>query len=115
MDQTAIDEAVYRELQATAGAEFVVDLVRTFLDEAPGMLAGRSKARLEGDGESFRRTAHSLKSNGITFGARGLAALARELEQKGLDADSSRDAQRLSALQSEYARAEAALKALIDG
>ena len=51
------------------------------------MLAELRAARAEGNAERFRRAAHSLKSNGNTFGAVKLAALAREFELKGLDAD----------------------------
>ncbi len=39
MTSPAIDPARYAELQDTAGADFVVELVDTFLEEAPGMLA----------------------------------------------------------------------------
>ena len=35
----AIDRSTFSELQETAGADFVAELVGTFLDEAPRMLA----------------------------------------------------------------------------
>ena len=44
-----------------------------------------------------------------------LAALARDLELKGLDADPARDTAALAALEAEYARAAAALKDLRNG
>jgi HPt (histidine-containing phosphotransfer) domain-containing protein len=115
MNETPIDLAVYSELQAVTGVEFVAELVRTFLEEAPGMLAELRKARADGDAERFRRAAHSLKSNANTFGAVRLAAQARELEIKGLDAEPTRDAAALAALEAEHARAAAALKALCNG
>jgi len=115
MEKPIIDPAIYRELQETAGAEFVVELVGTFLEEAPRMLAELRKARLNGDAEGFRRAAHSLKSNGNTFGALELAELARELELKGFDVDASQVVTKLSALESEYLNAAAALKALCNG
>jgi histidine phosphotransfer protein HptB len=71
--------------------------------------------RAEGNAERFRRAAHSLKSNGRTFGAVNLTALAREFELKGLDAEASRDVAGLAALEAEYARAAAELKALRNG
>lgn len=110
MDEPVIDQAVYAELQDTAGAEFVAELVDTFLEEAPGMLAELRSARTENHAARFRRAAHSLKSNSNTFGASRLAALARELELRGLDADPARDVDALAALEAEYARAAAALK-----
>ena len=115
MDESVIDPAVYEELEDTAGAEFVAELVDTFLEEASGMLAELRSARAGNHAERFRRAAHSLKSDSNTFGAVRLAALARELELKGLDADPTRDTVALAALEVEYTRAAAALKDLRDG
>ena len=108
LDPPAIDTAIYAELQATAGAEFVVELADTFREEAPPMLAELRDALAQRSAERFRRAAHSLKSNSHTFGATPLAALARALELGGLPAD----AVSLDALDAEYARAAAALKEL---
>jgi HPt (histidine-containing phosphotransfer) domain-containing protein len=115
MNESVIDKAVYAELQKTAGAEFVAELVDTFFEEAPGMLAELRSARVENHAERFRRAAHSLKSNSNTFGALKLAALARELELKGLDVNPARDTAALAALELEYARAATALKNLRHG
>jgi HPt (histidine-containing phosphotransfer) domain-containing protein len=115
MDTPAIDLATYTELQDTAGAEFVVELVDTFLDEAPGMLAELRSARAASDADRFRRAAHSIKSNANTFGAQALAALARTLELKGLAADPAGDDAAIDALAAELDRAAAALKDLRHG
>ena len=115
MSEPTIDQAVYAELQDTVGAEFVADLVDTFIEEASGMLAELRSARAENHAERFRRAAHSLKSNSNTFGAVKLAALARELEVKGLNTDPARDTAALTSLEAEYARAAAALKGLRHG
>lgn len=115
MGTPAIDLAVYRELEAASGAEFLVDLVETFLEETPVILAALRKSRLDGAANDYRRAAHSLKSNGNTFGAHDLADLAREIELKGFDADATQDLRRLSALEAEYAKVATALKALAHG
>jgi HPt (histidine-containing phosphotransfer) domain-containing protein len=115
MDESVIDRAVYAELRDTAGAEFVAELIDTFIEEGPGMLAELRAACAEGNAERFRRAAHSLKSNGRTFGAVKLTELSREFELKGLDADSAHDEVGLAALEAEYARAAAELKALRNG
>jgi HPt (histidine-containing phosphotransfer) domain-containing protein len=115
MDELVIDRAVYSELRDTTGAEFVAQLVDTFVEEGAGMLAELRGARADGNAERFRRAAHSLKSNGNTFGALKLAALARAFELKGLDAEPSRDAAALAALEAEFARAAAELKTLRNG
>jgi HPt (histidine-containing phosphotransfer) domain-containing protein len=65
-----------------------------------------------GDADKFRRTAHSLKSNGLTFGATALAASARELELGGLALARETGAGRLDALGAEYSRVASALAEL---
>ena len=114
MNEEPIDLAVYSELQATTGPEFVVELVDTFLEEAPGMLSELRNARADGDAERFRQAAHSLKSNANIFGAVRLGAQARELELKGLDADPIGDEAALADLEATYASTSAALKVLRD-
>ena len=111
MPDTSIDKATFEELQATAGEEFVIELVDTFLEEAPQMLAELRAALKAGEADRFRRAAHSLKSNANTFGAKALAELARELELGGLPPDASA----VDSVQTEYVRAAAVLKRLAHG
>lgn len=110
--KATIDRATFSELQEAAGADFVTELVQTFMEEAPVMLRELRDAQAAGDADSFRRAAHSLKSNSLTFGALTLGAMAREQELGGLAAAQS-DA--LDALASEYARVAAALQELSHG
>jgi histidine phosphotransfer protein HptB len=104
-----IDSATFKALQETAGADFVGDLVGTFLEEAPGMLRELRESREAGEAERFRRAAHSLKSNSLTFGAMGLAGLAKDLELAGLATVKARPGDPLEAIATEYARVAAAL------
>ncbi len=104
MNVSPIDAGTLRELEATAGADFVRELVATFLAEAPRMLDDLREALIAGDSDRFRRTAHSLKSNANTFGATALAAKARELELGGLDSARAGGDTYLDALAGEYAR-----------
>ena len=108
-----IDAATFADLQASAGADFVGELVDTFLEEAPPMLAGLKRALEAGEAEPFRRAAHSLKSNAHTFGAMARGAMARELELGGLDA--GRQPGALDRLDDAYRRAAAALSERRDG
>jgi HPt (histidine-containing phosphotransfer) domain-containing protein len=84
MSRGVIDEQVFAELQDSAGADFVGELVDSFLEDAPQGLAALRAAVAAGDATSFRRHAHSLKSNGATFGALPFADAARALEQTPL-------------------------------
>jgi HPt (histidine-containing phosphotransfer) domain-containing protein len=109
-----IVRATFEELQATAGADFVAELVDTFLEEAPTMLAQMHAALAAGDAEAFRRAAHSLKSNSNTFGAHRLGLMAREFELGGLERARAAALPPLTALEAEYARAAQALVELRD-
>ena len=112
MTSATIDPAIFAELRETAGVDFVSELVSTFADEeAPQMLAELRDALAAGSAERFRRAAHSLKSNAMTFGALTLGELARELEREGLVADAAP----LDALQAELDRAVEALRELSRG
>ena len=115
MTDAVIDAATFAELQEAAGSEFVAELVGTFLEEAPEMLADLRSARAAGEGERFRRAAHSLKSNCNTFGALALGLMAREIELRGLQVDAVQDAAALDALDAAYAKVAAALQELIRG
>lgn len=108
MTESVIDLSTFSELRETAGAEFVAELVGTFLEVAPAMLAELRMAQEAGAADTFRRTAHSIKSNSRTFGATRLGALARDLELGGLIAESGP----LDALEAEYRRVAAALQGL---
>ena len=109
MTEPTLDPATFTELEAAAGADFARGLIATFLEEAPLMLAELRNTLAAGNADAFRRAAHSLKSNSLTFGALALGAMARELETKGMSGTAS-----LDALAGEYARAAAALTALRD-
>ena len=112
MTAPTIDPPTFEALQETAGAEFVVELVDTFLAEAPLMLDDLRDSLAAHDADRFRRAAHSLKSNSNTFGARTLGAMARDLELAGWTRRSPPAAQPLDALAQEYARVAAALTEL---
>lgn len=115
MSDNSIDLTVFTELKATTGAEFVAELVDTFIEETPGILTELRTARSVGDAERFRRAAHSLKSNAHAFGAIRLAVLARDLEVNGLDVDHGRDEATLAALDRAYLSTAEALKVLCNG
>jgi HPt (histidine-containing phosphotransfer) domain-containing protein len=111
MTEPVIDLPTFTALQDAAGADFVVELVDTFLEEAPGMLAELRKAQAAGTADAFRRAAHSIKSNSHTFGAAKLGEMARDIELGGLVTDPAP----IDALEAEYQRAAAALKGLRSG
>ena len=109
MTAPAIDRATFDALKETTGAEFALELVDTFLQEAPAMLDELRRALAAQDADKFRRAAHSLKSNSNTFGALTLGAMARELELGGMAKAIEGGGQPLDPLAQEYSRVAAAL------
>jgi HPt (histidine-containing phosphotransfer) domain-containing protein len=75
-----IDTTTFEELKQMSGEDFINELIDAFLDDAPSMLLHMGQALATHDVETFRRNAHSLKSNANTFGATELASLAKDLE-----------------------------------
>ena len=112
MSAPTIDRQVFAELQDEAGADFVAELVASFLEDAPQMLATLRQALRDADSIGFRRTAHSLKSNALTFGAVELGVLARDLEVTGLVQLAAAAGPAVEALAQSYALAAAELSEL---
>ena len=75
-----IDTTIFNELKQISGDDFITELIDAFLEDAPNMLHNMDVALTTNDVETFRRNAHSLKSNANTFGATELGVLAQELE-----------------------------------
>ena len=115
MKDDAIDTAVFEALKEAMGEAFVQDLVDTFLTEAPVMLADLTIAAETGDTDSYRRAAHSIKSNAEIFGAHALADLARQVELSGLEDDAAAQHAALAILDAEYLRTSGVLKDLAHG
>jgi HPt (histidine-containing phosphotransfer) domain-containing protein len=113
LSEAFIDQATFAGLKDLVGDDFVGELVETFFEEAPGLLAEMGQALNDGDADTFRRSAHSLKSNGASFGAMQLASLARELEYMGRDGRLDEAGPKLPQVKIAYEQAAEALKALL--
>ena len=102
MQRSVIDLPTFAELRLSLGDEFAAELVDTFLEEAPALLAQLRAAVGAGDADGYRRAAHSLKANGNTFGALEFASVAGAVEQRGLTGDSAADTSMVDALDTAY-------------
>ena len=78
-----IDKTTFDELKQMSGGGFINELIDTFLEDAPKLIGELKSALAANNTDSFRRAAHSMKSNAATFGASQLAELAKELELLG--------------------------------
>ena len=106
-----IDTATFEELKQMSGEDFINELIDAFLEDGPNMLRSLQAALDAGDVDSFRRNAHSLKTNANTFGAIELGALARELESMARENDLS-VGNRLETLSEAFAAAADELKGM---
>ncbi len=75
-----LDQTTFERLRATMGADFLGELLSTFADDTQELVGTMRRALGEKDVDSFRRAAHSLKSNAASFGAMTLSTLAKDLE-----------------------------------
>ena len=106
-----IEQSTFNELKQMSGPDFINELIDAFLDDAPNMIQNMQTALSTKDVESFRRNAHSLKSNANTFGATELGALAKELEMMGKESNLD-VGNRLAVLSEAFSRVAEELKGM---
>jgi CheY-like chemotaxis protein len=107
-----LDAEALEQLRARAGDRaFVIDLVDTFLRDAPTLLETLRSALADAEAQRVRRAAHTLKSNGRLFGATTLAELCQELEAMAKAGSLAGAAELVARIDEEYARVADALQA----
>lgn len=111
MPTSQIDMNTFNSLKESTGADYIGELIDTFLDDAPNLLAQMNSALANNDAESFRRAAHSMKSNAATFGAMELSLLAKELENLGRE-NNLEIGDRLEAIEDSFRQVESQLREL---
>jgi histidine phosphotransfer protein HptB len=107
-----IDKTAFDELKQMSGEDFINELIDTFLEDAPQMIAEIKSSHASNNAETFRRAAHSMKSNAATFGASHLATLAKELEMLGKENKLDETGDKLKVLEEAYASVCDELKGL---
>jgi len=106
-----LDLNTFHDLKESTGADYIGELIDAFLDDAPNLFKQMNSALAAGDAESFRRAAHSMKSNAATFGAMELSSLAKELE--GMARENNLEIQnRLEVMEKVFGQVESQLRAL---
>jgi HPt (histidine-containing phosphotransfer) domain-containing protein len=115
----SLDSSAVHALRESVGddAEFLAELVGTFLESAPPQLSELRAAVVTGKADDVRRGAHTLKSNGATFGMVRLTEICRELEGRASQGDLDDAEQLVTAIGEALADARPALEALavVDG
>jgi HPt (histidine-containing phosphotransfer) domain-containing protein len=115
----SLDSSALHALRESTGddADFLAELVATFLEESPAQLAELRAATASGAVGDVRRGAHTLKSNGATFGIVRLTDACRELETRASEGSLEGAEELVSAVDKALAEARPALEALtvVDG
>ena len=86
-DQAAFDQ--YIDLLGDEASSFIIDIIDTFLEDAPNQFSNLDVSLSKNDPETFRRAAHTLKTGCKTVGAMTLAEGFLELETHGESGDLS--------------------------
>jgi histidine phosphotransfer protein HptB len=115
MGEPVVDQATYAALRDAVGADFIVELIDTYCEETPTLIAQAQKALEDGNAEVFRRAAHSIKSSSASLGAMPFSALARELEILGKGGNLSGAGAGVARLVVDYGGVERKLRELQDG
>ncbi len=112
-----LDGEAIRSLNDLVGddPELIAELVDAFLDEAPVRLEELRTGIEHGDLVLAGRAAHTLKSNGFTFGARTLGELCQELETAAQNGQLDAAATLVPRVEAEWSRTRPAIDALRAG
>ncbi len=108
-----LDPAAMARLLEITGDDvsFVDELVDTFIEDAATQLEALRAAAQTGDADAAVRPAHSLKSNSLNVGATVLADLSRSIESDGRTGAIPDLAERVRAVETEFAAVRSALLA----
>ena len=115
MSEPVIDKSMLESLVEDTDAEFVNELINTFLEDSPLQIADMHQALADNNSENFRRAAHTLKSNSANFGAALLVEMAKELEKMGKENDLEDAKSKLAGLENAYTQVSRELKVWQDG
>ena len=107
-----LDRAALDTLLDSIGGdpEFFAELLDEYLSDSPRQFAAMRQSFLDGDCDTLRRAAHSLKSNSATFGAMALSTMCRDLEYMGRDRTLEGAEARIAAAEAEFADVQEALR-----
>jgi PAS domain S-box-containing protein len=107
-----LEASALESLRSLGGDEFLAEVVDAFLSDAPALVATLRTTYDRGDTEGLRRAAHTLKSNGQTFGAGRFSELCRELELRARNDELDGTAALVDRIEREYPALERTLAGL---
>ena len=108
-----IDASALERLRVTLGKQantLLPTLVKTFINDGTKLLDDASRALEQKNAQDLRRAAHTLKSNGATFGATMLFTIAKQLEQFGREGQFEGAAELIERARREFSKAKTELE-----
>ncbi len=109
----AIDASALERLRDTLGQQadiLLPTLVKSFMDDGTRLLNEAIQALQQKNAQDLRRAAHTLKSNGATFGAMMLSSVAKQLEQLGREGQFEGAAELIERAGREFVKAKTELE-----
>jgi CheY-like chemotaxis protein len=110
-----LDASALERLRDTLGKQADVllpTLVKSFIDDGTRLLNEASRALQQKNAQDLRRAAHTLKSNGATFGAVMLSTVAKQLEQLGREGQFEGAAELIERAGREFVKAKTEIEKL---
>ncbi|HET7270373.1 MAG TPA: response regulator, partial [Rubrobacter sp.] len=112
--EVGLDHTVIANLRELGDSDLLSELTQMFVEEIPRRLGDLHEAIENGDAETLKRIAHTLKGSAGNMGARQMSRLCLDLEQAGESDDLSTAAGILESLSKEFDRVRTELSALVD-
>lgn len=112
VNKVIIDPKTFSELKDLMGADFVVEIIDTYIQETGELIDQINRALETEDGVAFRRCAHAIKSSSASLGALDFSELARQLEMLGTANDLSRVGSILTQLSQDFMEVKDRLEVL---
>jgi CheY-like chemotaxis protein len=112
---SVLDGLALERLRETLGKQadtLLPTLVKSFIDDGTRLLNEASRALQQKNAQELRRAAHTLKSNGATFGATTLSTVAKQLEQLGREGQFEGAAELIEQAEREFTKAKTELEKL---
>jgi CheY-like chemotaxis protein/HPt (histidine-containing phosphotransfer) domain-containing protein len=108
---------VLERLLETIGDDrsFLTTLIDTFLSDAPRLVEAARRGLEHGQTDEVQRAAHTLKSNGATFGATSFSELSRQLEALARSGMLEGADELIARIDAEYERVRIALETVREG
>ena len=112
IDMKVLDQ--YREFDPSGGLSLAHQIMQVYRDSSGETVQQVERAIAEGDAETMRRSAHTLKSSSANVGAMALSSLFKQLEMLGKEARLDEAAPLFDAARQEYGRVLAEINKLLE-